>query len=129
MQLEEECKNTENNVAVFKFNKENKILELNLDVPNFSEFVNQIVINNYDASEDNLEVTLKSNKADGIDVNELKNIVIEIHKQYLDEISMFYNNINKEIKTYYSDDTELIYEIKKYIEESTLKKEQKNPDE
>ena len=117
MQLEEECKNMVNNIAVFKFKSENKELELNLDTPNFSNFVKEIIINNYEISESNMDVVLKNNNCDEIDVNELKNIVIEIHQQYKNEISKFYENTKDEISTYYSDDTELVNEIKKYIEE------------
>lgn len=117
MQLEEECKSMVNNIAVFKFKNENKELELNLDTPNFSNFVKEIIINNYEISESNMDVVLKNNNCDGIDVNELKNIVIEIHQQYKNEISKFYENTENEINTYYSDDAELVNEIKKYIEE------------
>ena len=115
MQLNEESKNMANNIAIFKFKKEKKELELKLDTPNFSNFVRDLIINNYEVSNDNMEVLLKEKGNNEIDTIELKNIVIEIHQQYFNEISNFYENTKNEINTYYSDDAKIIEELQKYI--------------
>lgn len=117
MQSNEEFKNMVNNIAIFRFKKENKELELELDTPNFSTFVRELITNNYEVTSDNIEVLLKEKANNEIDITELKNIVIEIHKQYSDEISDFYENTRNEIATYYSDDTKIIEELQAYIEE------------
>lgn len=117
MQLNEEFKNMENNIAKFKFKKENKELELELDTPNFSNFVRELITNNYEVTSENIEILLEGNENNEIDINELKNIIIEIHGQYSDEILKFYENTKNEINTYYSDDTKIIEELHTYIEE------------
>lgn len=122
MQLEKEFKSMENNKAIFSFMKEDKKFELNLDSPNFSEFVKNIILNNYEVTDENIKVELEKNDDNKIDIDELKSIVIEIHKEYFDEIGKFYENIKKEIKTYYSDDEELIKYIQEYIEKSEINK-------
>lgn len=122
MQLEKEFKNMVNNVAIFKFNKENKILELELDTPNFSNFVREIIVNNYEVTQENIKVSFKEEENNTIDIDELKRIIIEIHKQYVDEISKFYEYTKNTIQTYYESDEDIVKEIKKYINEFSSKK-------
>ena len=119
MQLEKESKNMESNIAVFSFIKENKQIKLDLDAPNFSEFVKKIIINNYEVSNDNISVELEKSDNESIDLETLKSIVIEVHQNYFKEINKFYENIDKELQTYYSDDDELIRVIKEYIQTTT----------
>lgn len=116
MQLEKESKNMESNVAIFSFIKENEQIELELDAPNFSEFVKKIIINNYEVSNDNISIKLKKTDNKSIDLETLKSIVIEVHQNYSKEINKFYENIDKELQTYYSDDDEIIRVIKEYIQ-------------
>ncbi len=116
MQLEKEYKNMESNIAIFSFKKENEQIELELDAPNFSEFVKKIIINNYEVSNDNISVELKKTDNGNIDLETLKSIVIEVHQNYSKEINKFYENIDKELQTYYSDDDELIRVVKEYIQ-------------
>lgn len=116
MQLEKESKSMESNIAIFSFIKENQQLELELDAPNFSEFVKKIIINNYEVSDDNISVELKKSDNENIDLETLKSIVIEVHQGYSEEIKQFYENVDKELQTYYFDDDELIKVVKEYIQ-------------
>ena len=120
MQLEEECKNMENNKVFFKFLKENEELSLNLDSPNFSEFVKSIINKNYYVSEENISIsTLNDDK--NIDIDSLKNIVIEVHKKYMKDLNEFYKNIETEISTYYDDEDKLLNEIEEYVRQEKSK--------
>ena len=116
MQLEKESKSMESNIAIFSFIKENQQLELELDAPNFSEFVKKIIINNYEVSDDNISVELKKSDNENIDLETLKSIVIEVHQGYSEEINQFYENVDKELQTYYFDADELIKVVKEYIQ-------------
>ena len=106
----------ESNIAIFSFIKENQQLELELDAPNFSEFVKKIIINNYEVSDDNISVELKKSDNENIDLETLKSIVIEVHQGYSEEINQFYENVDKELQTYYFDADELIKVVKEYIQ-------------
>lgn len=120
MQLEEECKNMENNIVIFKFLKENEELSLNLDSPNFSEFVKNMINKNYNVSEENISTyTLNDNKH--IDIDSLKSIVIEVHEKYMKDLDEFYKNIETEISTYYDDEDKLLNEIEEYVRQEKSK--------
>lgn len=126
MQLEKEFKNMESNIVIFSFAKENKCIELELDAPNFSEFVKKIIIGNYEVSDDNISVVFKGPDNKNIDIETLKSIVIEVHQSYFEELNKFYENINKELMTYYSDDEELIKTIEEYIQTISKSNFEKN---
>jgi len=110
----------ENNKVFFKFLKENEELSLNLDSPNFSEFVKSIINKNYYVSEENISIsTLNDDK--NIDIDSLKNIVIEVHKKYMKDLNEFYKNIETEISTYYDDEDKLLNEIEEYVRQEKSK--------
>lgn len=117
MQLEEECKNMANNIVVFKFRLENKELYLNLDSPNFSDFVREIINNNYNVSEKNILVSIQNDNKN-IDIDSLKSIVIEVHKSYMQDLAEFYKNIEYEISTYYDDEDKLFSKIEEHIKQT-----------
>lgn len=117
MQLEEECKNMENNIVIFTFLEENEQLSLDLDSPNFSEFVKRIINKNYKVSNDNILVSLSNSDEKNIDTEVLKEIVIEIHKDYNDDLKTFYENIESEISTYYDDEDKLLKEIEDFVKQ------------
>ncbi len=122
MQLEEECKNMENsNLVTFKFLKEGAELSLDLDSPNFSDFVKEIINKNYKVSGDNILVSLPNSDEKNIDINTLKDIVIEVHKSYYNDLETFYRNIESEVSTYYNDDDQLLSEIEKFVKQEKSK--------
>lgn len=120
MQLEEECKNMENNIVIFKFLKEHEELALNLDSPNFSDFVKNIINKNYVVSEENISI-YTHNDDKNIDIDSLKCIVIEVHEKYMKDLDEFYKNIETEISTYYDDEDKLLNEIEEYVRQEKSK--------
>lgn len=121
MQLKEECKNMENNIVTFKFLTEDKELSLDLDSPNFSDFVKNIINKNYNVSNDNISVSLPNSNEKNIDIEALKDIVIEVHKDYNKELKDFYRNIESEISTYYDDEDKLLKEIENFVRKEESK--------
>lgn len=122
MQLEEECKNMENdNIVTFKFLAENEELSLDLDSPNFSNFVKKIINKNYEVSDDNILVSLPNSDEKNIDITTLKDIVIEIHKNYYNDLEEFYRNIESEVSTYYDDEDQLLKEIENFVKQEKSK--------
>lgn len=109
--------NNEEVKCIFKFKEEDERLELNLNSPNFSDFIKKIIENNYKVTEDNIEIICEGD--DDLDLEELKKVLIKVHMEYEDEISTFFENINEEINTYYSE-TDIPSKIEEHLSEDGL---------
>lgn len=116
MQLEGGCENMENeelkSIAIFKFKKENADVSLDLKSPNFSEFVKILIQKNYVVTKENVDVSCDNKE---VDIESLKDIVVDVHKIYGEQLALFYRNIKKEITTFYGDNEVLLSEIENYI--------------
>lgn len=108
-----------NNILEFKFIKENSSLKIDLNSPNFSDFVRQIISENLEVSDENIELEFDKENID-VDIEQIKKIIIEIHSKYESEIKQFYSNIKEDIKTYYDDNEKISKAIISEIE--TLEK-------
>ena len=106
--------NNENNICVFTFVKEKQEISLNLDSPNFSEFVKEILENNYDISEENITVSCDDNSE--IDTEALKTMLINIHDDYKEELETFFTNITNDISTY-ADESGISEKLNTYLTE------------
>lgn len=95
-----ELKNMENDLSI-KFKKENIDITINILQPDLAHLIHQIVGNNLIVTKENIEIC-----ADNLefDKEEFLEILLSVHEEFVQEIDEFYSNIQKNIKTYYSDE-------------------------
>lgn len=90
----------ENKIAIL-FKKENKTIELDIKQPDLANLVQTIISEHLLVSKNNLEISSNENN---FDKEEFLDLLIEVHGEFSDEINKFYENIQKEICTYYKDE-------------------------
>lgn len=109
----------ENKINIL-FKKEDKSIEIDIQQPDLSNLIHRIVAEHLLVSEDNIEI---STDESNFDKEEFKELLIEVHEDFCEEINKFYENIDKEICTYYKDE-----ELSKHIIEKIkdIHSEEKN---
>lgn len=96
----------ENKINIL-FKKEDISIEIGIQQPDLANLVHRIVAEHLLVSKDNIEIfTDESN----FDKEEFLELLIEVHEDFCEEIDKFYENIDKEICTYYKDE-----ELSKHI--------------
>ena len=108
-----ELKNMENKLVV-KFIGEDKEVDLDIDQPDLANLIHLIVAEHLLVTKDNVEISTENTE---FDKEEFLNMLIEVHEEFNKEIDTFFENIQNEINTYYSDE-ELSMEIIKRIKEN-----------
>lgn len=108
-----ELKNMENKLII-KFIGEDKEIDLDIDQPDLANLIHIVVAEHLAVTKDNVEVSTENTE---FDKEEFLNMLIEVHEEFNKEIDTFFQNIQSEINTYYSDE-ELSMEIIKRIKEN-----------
>jgi hypothetical protein len=90
----------ENKVNII-FKKENVNVEINIRQPDLANLVHRIVAEHLMVSKDNIEI---SSDEENFDKEEFLELLIEVHEDFCEEINKFYENIDKDICTYYKDE-------------------------
>lgn len=100
----------ENKITIH-FIAEDIDIELDFEQPDLSMFVKKVLSNHLKVTEDNLQITSTVN---AFDTKEFLTIFTSVHEEFEAELDLFFENIEKEISTYYDDDlsTEIIKRIK-----------------
>lgn len=97
----------ENKISVC-FNKEKDSFVLDISQPDLNGLIHLIIENHYDVSVENVTVTCDDEEA--FDCETFKNMLVEVHEEFVLDIDNFFDNIKKDIETYYDDE-----ELSKYI--------------
>lgn len=108
-----ELKNMENKLVI-KFIGEGKEVDLDIDQPDLANLIHMVVAEHLSVTEDNVEIITENIE---FDKEEFLNMLIEVHEEFNKEIDTFFENIQSEINTYYSDE-ELSLEIIKRIKDN-----------
>lgn len=103
----------ENKIKII-FAQEKKEIVIDIEQPDLANLIHRIVSEHLDVSKDNLSIETDNNE---FDKEEFKELLIEVHDEFCNEIDLFYENIQSEIKTYY-DDEELSKIVIERIKES-----------
>lgn len=90
----------ENNLNI-KFKQENVDININILQPDLAKLIHEIVANNLNVTKENVEISTENLE---FDKEEFLEILVSVHEEFVQEIEKFYNNIQKDIKTYYSDE-------------------------
>ena len=90
----------ENNLRI-KFIEENIEVSINILQPDLAKLIHEIVANNLRVIKENIEISTENSE---FDKEEFLEILINVHEEFVQEIDKFYSNIQKDIKTYYSDE-------------------------
>lgn len=84
-----------------RFIKEDTNILINILQPDLAKLIHKIVAENLYVSKENIEISTENANFDKDDFLE---ILINVHEEFEEEIEKFYKNIEKDIKTYYSDE-------------------------
>lgn len=90
----------ENNLNI-KFKQENVGINISILQPDLAKLIHEIVANNLNVTKENVEISTENLE---FDKEEFLEILVSVHEEFVQEIEKFYNNIQKDIKTYYSDE-------------------------
>lgn len=90
----------ENNLNI-KFKQENLDINISILQPDLAKLIHEIVANNLCVTKENVEISTENLE---FDKEEFLEILVSVHEEFVQEIEKFYNNIQKDIKTYYSDE-------------------------
>ena len=90
----------ENDLSI-KFKKENIDITINILQPDLAQLIHQIVEYNLIVAKENIEICTDNME---FDKEEFLEILLSVHEEFVQEIDEFYSNIQKNIKTYYSDE-------------------------
>ena len=101
--------------VTIEFIKENSRKKYDLNGIEFDELAVHIIKNNYEVTEENINVFCESDTVE-IDTEEIKRILIMINSKYSEDVKVFHENIIKEVKSLVTGD-ELEKEILDHIEE------------
>lgn len=104
-------RNMENNIKI-NFIKENTDILLNIEQPDLTNLIKNIISKHLEVTKENIKVDAD----DTFDIDEFINLILSVHEEFREEIDKFYENINREITTYYEDDVlakHIIEELKK----------------
>lgn len=100
------------NKLIFTFKDQNERFELDITQPDLAKLVQLVIEKNLLVSKENISLATVNQE---FDVEEFLDIFISVHEEFKVEIDKFYENISKDIKTYYSNETlsdEIISRIK-----------------
>lgn len=84
-----------------KFKQENFDITINILQPDLAKLVHGIVANNLNVTKENIDISTENLE---FDKEEFLEILISVHEEFVNEIEKFYCNIQKDIKTYYSNE-------------------------
>ena len=108
----------ENKIEI-KFLKENTTIDIDIQQPDLAGLVRKIIAKHLDVSMENMKM---SSTNEQFDTDEFSKLLIEVHEEYRCEIDSFFENIEREIRTYYNDEElskHIISRIKNiYVEEN-----------
>ena len=90
----------ENDLCI-RFKEENIDVSINILQPDLAKLIHEIVENNLKVTKENIEISTENSE---FDKEEFLEILINVHEEFVQEIDKFYSNIQKDIKTYYSDE-------------------------
>lgn len=96
----------ENKINIL-FVKENINIQIDIQQPDLANLIHKIVAEHLLVSKENIEIFSDNSS---FDKEEFLELLIEVHEDFCEEIDMFYENIDKEICTYYKDE-----ELSKHI--------------
>lgn len=96
----------ENKISVL-FVNENINIQIDIQQPDLANLVRRIIGEHLLVSRENIEISTEN---DRFDKEEFLELLIEVHEDFGEEIDKFYENIDKEICTYYKDE-----ELSKHI--------------
>lgn len=96
----------ENKINIL-FIKENINIQINIQQPDLANLIHKIVAEHLLVSKENIEIFTEHSS---FDKEEFLELLIEVHEDFCEEIDKFYENIDKEICTYYKDE-----ELSKHI--------------
>lgn len=94
------------------FNQENTDVELDFEQPDLSLFVKKVLSEHLSVTNSNIIIT---STVDSFDTKEFAEILVSVHEEFEEELSLFFQNIEKDVSTYYDDDNlseEIISRIK-----------------
>ncbi len=89
------------NDLIIKFKRENMDISINILQPDLAKLIHEIVANNLSVTKENVEISTENSE---FDKEEFLEILVNVHEEFVQEIEEFYSNIQKDIKTYYSDE-------------------------
>lgn len=90
----------ENNLKI-GFRQEETEVVINIQQPDLAKLIHDVVSKNLNVSRENIEISTENQE---FDKEEFLDIFISVHEEFFDEINKFYENIQHDIKTYYSDE-------------------------
>ena len=96
----------ENRINIL-FIKEDINIAIDIQQPDLSNLIHKIIGEHLSVSRENIKISTEN---ENFDKEEFLDLLIEVHGEFYDEIDKFYENINKEIITYYEDE-----ELSKHI--------------
>lgn len=96
----------ENRINIL-FIKEDINIAIDIQQPDLSNLIHKIIGEHLSVSRENIKISTEN---ENFDKEEFLDLLIEVHGEFCDEIDKFYENINKEIITYYRDE-----ELSKHI--------------
>jgi hypothetical protein len=91
-------KNMENDLII-RFEKEDRKIVVNISQPDLAQLIHVIVAERLNVSKENIEISTENGE---FDKEEFQEILISVHEEFSQEIEKFYDNIQRDIKTYYS---------------------------
>lgn len=90
----------ENDLCI-KFKEEDRNIIINILQPDLAYLIHEIVANHLKVTKENIEINTENIE---FDKDEFLDILISVHEEFVQEINNFYNNIQRDIKTYYADE-------------------------
>lgn len=111
-----EWKSMENDLNI-KFMQEKKEICINILQPDLAKLIHEIVAYNLHVTKENIDISAENKE---FDKDEFLDILINVHEEFMLEIEQFYQNIQQDISTYYSDE-----ELSKIIIQK-LREDEKN---
>jgi hypothetical protein len=87
------------NDLIIRFEKEDREIVVNISQPDLAQLIHAIVAERLNVSKENIEISTENGE---FDKEEFQEILISVHEEFSQEIENFYDNIQKDIKTYYS---------------------------
>ena len=93
------------------FNQENTDVELDFEQPDLSLFVKKVLSEHLNVTNSNIIIT---STVESFDTKEFAEILVAVHEEFEEELNLFFENIEKDVSTYYDDNLskEIISRIK-----------------
>lgn len=89
------------NKIIIHFIAENIDIELDFDQPDLSLFVKRVLSEHLRVTDDNLRI---NSTVDAFDTKEFAEILVNVHEEFVQDLDRFFENIEKEVSTYYDDE-------------------------